>query len=235
MRLASYNIRKSVGLDWRRDPARTLRVIESLDADIVALQEADKRLPPRLPVLGVDKVRAIGLEPVDLQPEVPSLGWHGNALLLGPRCRMIGLERIELPGLEPRGAAIVDLETPAGPLTVAICHLGLRRTNRQSQLRALLYAIGPRMPRAVLMGDMNEWSLNRGFEPLEGSLTMIEPGRSFHASRPIASLDRFAIGDALRCVEAGVHMTPEAARASDHLPVWARIAPADDLSPAPRP
>ena len=50
-RLVGAKVRKAVGLDWRRDPRRIIRVLEALDADIVALQEADKRLGSRPAVL----------------------------------------------------------------------------------------------------------------------------------------------------------------------------------------
>jgi endonuclease/exonuclease/phosphatase family metal-dependent hydrolase len=39
--VASYNIHGCVGRDGRRDVARVARVIERLDADIIALQEVD--------------------------------------------------------------------------------------------------------------------------------------------------------------------------------------------------
>src|SRR5947207_684989 len=39
--VASYNIHRCIGLDGRRDPVRIARVIQSLDADIVALQEVE--------------------------------------------------------------------------------------------------------------------------------------------------------------------------------------------------
>src|SRR3954466_5832688 len=45
--LASYNMHKAVGLDGRRDPHRVLKVLQEIDADIVALQEADKRMGGR--------------------------------------------------------------------------------------------------------------------------------------------------------------------------------------------
>src|SRR5690348_17712560 len=38
---------KAVGLDGRRDPHRVLKVLQEIDADIVALQEADKRVGGR--------------------------------------------------------------------------------------------------------------------------------------------------------------------------------------------
>ena len=47
LRIASYNIRKAKGLDRRRDPGRILRVLNGLDADVIALQEADRRLGAR--------------------------------------------------------------------------------------------------------------------------------------------------------------------------------------------
>ena len=40
MRIVSYNIRKAVGLDRRRDPERILAILREVDADIVVLQEA---------------------------------------------------------------------------------------------------------------------------------------------------------------------------------------------------
>ena len=48
---ASYNIRKAVGLDRRRDPERIMRVLHELDADVIALQEADRRFGRRISAL----------------------------------------------------------------------------------------------------------------------------------------------------------------------------------------
>ena len=48
---ASYNIHKAVGLDDRRDPDRILAVLHELDADIVAIQEIDRRFGLRESVL----------------------------------------------------------------------------------------------------------------------------------------------------------------------------------------
>ena len=48
---ATYNIRKAIGLDRRRDPARILAILREIDADIVALQEADRRFGERASAL----------------------------------------------------------------------------------------------------------------------------------------------------------------------------------------
>jgi len=38
IRVASYNIQKSIGTDFRRRPARILEVLVELDAVVIALQ-----------------------------------------------------------------------------------------------------------------------------------------------------------------------------------------------------
>src|SRR4051794_4950779 len=45
--VASYNMRKAIGTDRRRNPQRVLDVLHEIDADVVALQEADKRFGGR--------------------------------------------------------------------------------------------------------------------------------------------------------------------------------------------
>ena len=45
--VASYNIRKAIGTDRRRRPERIFDVLGELDADVVALQEADRRFGAR--------------------------------------------------------------------------------------------------------------------------------------------------------------------------------------------
>src|SRR6187551_3220434 len=45
--VASYNMRKAIGTDRKRRPDRVLHVLQQIDADVVALQEADKRMGGR--------------------------------------------------------------------------------------------------------------------------------------------------------------------------------------------
>ena len=40
LKIGSYNIQKAIGVDARRRPDRTLKVIRELDCDVLALQEA---------------------------------------------------------------------------------------------------------------------------------------------------------------------------------------------------
>jgi endonuclease/exonuclease/phosphatase family metal-dependent hydrolase len=225
LRLASYNIRKAVGLDWRRDPRRTLRVISGLDADIVALQEADKRLGLRPAAVSPEAIaRETDLRPVPLGHSPVSLGWHGNAVLVRKSLEVTAATCLELPGIEPRGCVLVRLATEAGQFTVVAVHLGLRRRCRRLQFRKILGALRRSDPaRAVILGDFNEWSPDRGIEPLLPHFRVVSPGNTFHASQPVAPLDRFALGRRVRLIEAGVEDGPVARRASDHLPVWTEV------------
>ncbi|MFP7570104.1 endonuclease/exonuclease/phosphatase family protein [Marivita sp. S2033] len=220
MRIVSYNIRKAVGLDWKRDPFRIIRVLADLDADVVALQEADKRLGVRPAVLPDELLyEHTGLRILNVI-DGPSSGWHGNALLVRDGWTIHDAERLTLPGIEPRGAVVADLSGPEGEVTVVGTHLGLRRGCRQLQLAHLRETIAARAPRTIIAGDMNEWSPRIGFDLIKDQFDLIAPGPSFHASRLLAPLDRFALGSKLRHRGSGVVLKGEARRASDHLPIW---------------
>ena len=221
MRLASYNIRKCIGLDRRRDPGRTLAVLNALDADVIALQEADRRLGARPSALPPAMIAAeTDFQPLPLAANEVSLGSHGNAILLRKGLRPGALHRIDLPGTEPRGAVAVEI---GDGLRVIGVHLGLLRRDRRRQLAALAAAFDDDMP-TVILGDFNEWRARAGLEPLAGRFRVHAPGRSFHAARPVAALDRIALSDGLELRDAGVAQTAPARIASDHLPVWAEIA-----------
>ena len=82
-RVASYNIRKSVGTDLRRRPDRVLAVLRELDADIVALQEVDRRFGDRTTSLSPDIIVAeTEYKAIRFSDRPGSLGWHGNTILV---------------------------------------------------------------------------------------------------------------------------------------------------------
>lgn len=224
LRVASYNIRKGIGLDRRRRPERALEVMSHLGAQIIAVQEADRRLGNRPAALTAAMVHAgSDFVPVQVANNDVSLGWHGNALLVHKGLQVADTQRLELPGLEPRGAILVDLDGPL-PLTIVATHLGLMRQHRTAQLQAILTALSARPYRpTIILGDFNEWSNSRGMEPLENLFTVHRPGKSYHASRPVAALDRIALSRDLTLRDAGVEERGQARIASDHLPVWGDI------------
>ncbi|WP_424942805.1 endonuclease/exonuclease/phosphatase family protein [Aliiroseovarius crassostreae] len=219
--LLTYNIRKAVGLDRRRDPHRVMEVICHADADVVVLQEADRRLGQRKAAL---PARIINEESdyivVPLAANGVSLGSHGNAILVRRGLTVTQPERIPLPGLEPRGAVSVQVEG----LRVLGCHLGLMRRYRHQQMRRLAQVLRAETTPTVILGDFNEWSHHRGFEPLDRKFDIHEFGKSFHASRPMAALDRLVVSPGVKVLDGHVIQTSLTRVASDHLPVWARVA-----------
>ena len=225
--VASYNIHKCIGVDKRFDPSRVADVIAELDADIVALQEADRRFGRRIGLLDMTAIeRRTGLRMVPISSAPGGHGWHGNALLIRVG-RVAAVRRLALPGGEPRGAVMVDLDLPMGRLRLVAAHLGLLKRHREGQAAAILAALseGTDAP-SVVIGDLNEWRLGR-----RSSLCLLEKsfGESgpvvptFPSRLPMLPLDRILVNrrGLIQAVE--VHNTALARIASDHLPLSATL------------
>lgn len=223
LRVASWNIRKARGTDMRRDAERVLAGIAALGADIVALQEADFRLGQRPSALPRERIAALtGLEPLPIGRNAVSLGWHGNALLVRPDIHLAGLERLDLPGHEPRGAVIVDLDTPA-PLRVVAVHLGLLRAARRLQLDAIRMALQRHPVRpTVIMGDFNEHSRRVGLGRIATPFVILPTDPTFPSRRPFLPLDRIVHSPDLDLIPL-VRPRSAGPHASDHLPLLADL------------
>jgi len=224
---ASYNIRKAIGLDRKRDPDRILTVLREIDADVVALQEADRRFGRRvtaLPLATIDEHTPYRPVPLNQRPD--SLGWHGNAFLVRRDIDILDAAVVPLPTLEPRGAIRVDLSARGRRLRVIGMHLDLSGLRRRQQVRTILSHISDcdgHCP-TVLMGDLNEWALHGGaFREFGSQWRVLAPGRSFPSRRPVAQLDRIVVSGEWHVEEARVHHSALAAVGSDHLPVTARL------------
>lgn len=226
LRVASYNIRKAVGLDWKRKPERILAVLDEIAPDVAVLQEADKRLAPRPAAIPLGLLATHGTyEHLDPGPG-PSLGWHGNAVLLKKGLKGEVLDLIDLPGIEPRGAIVARIrqESGRGAFVLVAAHLGLNRGSRHRQLAAIIEATkGLALP-VVVAGDLNERAPDRLLAPFHRELKLVTPGPSFHASHPFVALDHIILSGKVRVARAKVHATPLAHVASDHLPIWADLA-----------
>lgn len=125
---------------------------------------------------------------------------------------------------------MADLRTKAGVIRVVGMHLDLSGLWRRRQAAAILAHLSSCVHRhpTVMMGDLNEWTRAAGcLKDFTRDFAVAETGPSFHARRPIGRLDRIMVSPELKIGECGVHATPTSRRASDHLPIWAMIGPAD--------
>ncbi|MBV1798261.1 endonuclease/exonuclease/phosphatase family protein [Siccirubricoccus sp. G192] len=223
---ASYNVHKCVGADGRFRPDRVAAVLAEIGADLVALQEADRRFGRRTGLIDIAALkRETGLVPLPVSDIPDGLGWHGNAVLVREGS-LTRVRRLTLPGAEPRGAVLAESRLPGGPIRAVAAHLGLLRRCRARQVAMILEAIaeGETMP-TLLLGDLNEWRPRA--EPLRRLEPVFGPARfspaSFPARLPVLALDRI-LGWPHGVVErVEVHDTPLARIASDHLPLKARI------------
>jgi endonuclease/exonuclease/phosphatase family metal-dependent hydrolase len=229
MLIASYNIRKAIAADRRRRPERILEVLAEIGADVVILQEADRRFGERHAAIPLHMMIEHGeYRPVPVTNHHAGMGWHGNAILVrGDRVEIEQCLPLALPTLEPRGAIMADLRVGGAALRVVGMHLDLSGLMRRRQAKAILRHLDhqPETRPTVLAGDLNEW------RPHQGCLTdfaqahrAVPLGPTFHARRPVGRLDRIFVSDGISVEACGVHHSLTARSASDHLPVWARLA-----------
>ncbi|MBB6487158.1 endonuclease/exonuclease/phosphatase family protein [Rhizobium lusitanum] len=227
--IASYNVHKCVGADRRFDPERISRVIHEIDADVIGLQEADTRFGERTGLLDLRRLeRETGLTPVPIAGTRKAHGWHGNVVLFR-QGTVRDVHQIKLPGLEPRGALIAEIELArGGSIRIIAAHLGLLHRSRAQQTRLIvdLMTDGREMP-TILLGDLNEWRLGdrsslNTFQNAFGPLPPAVP--SFPSTLPLLALDRIMANRRGMISAVEVHDTPLARVASDHLPIKAVVS-----------
>jgi endonuclease/exonuclease/phosphatase family metal-dependent hydrolase len=226
--VASYNVHKCVGTDGVFDPDRILNVVLELDADIIALQEADQRFGNRKGLLDLKALQDKGgyRSVLDEGSRKLSHGWHGNVILYRSAA-VTSVSKMTLPGFEPRGAVLVDFDVEGVPLRIIGAHLGLLHSSRSRQAEAILAAAHPVDDRAViLLGDTNEWRMGersalRLFDPHLCDVDMSIA--SFPSRFPLWPLDRVLSNRHVTVYEMFAVETHLSRVASDHLPVKAVI------------
>lgn len=224
VRVMTYNIRQSLGMDGRRSPDRILRIIREVDADIVALQEVSD------PEAAIDapldfyrrRTGMIGIA-------APTLGEgssaYGNVLL--SRWPVIESQAVDLsvPGREPRNAIRAIIDVQGHSVRVIATHLGLSLGERRIQTDALstLVADDPEVP-TVLLGDLNEWRWRRrGMRKLARIMHIADLPLTFPSRWPVFPLDQIWVSRHRRRCRVSVVREGEARIASDHLPVVAEM------------
>lgn len=226
--VASYNVHKCVGTDGVFDPDRVLDVVLELGADVVALQEADQRFGSRKGLLNLKALYEKGgyRSVLDEGSRKLSHGWHGNVILYREGS-VSGVNKMTLPGFEPRGAVLVDFDFAGLPIRIIGAHLGLLASSRSRQAEAILNATHPVDDRPViLMGDTNEWRVGgrSALRPFDPHLSDVDMAiASFPSRFPLWPLDRVLTNRHVTVYEMFAHESPRSRVASDHLPVKAVI------------
>lgn len=230
MRLVTYNIHKGIGgRDRRYRLERIIRVLAELDADLICLQEVDRRVRrSRFDDQPALLAEALGREAVLDQLVLPrGAGGYGNLILSRWPFATSEMFSIRRGRRKPRGAQIAVVETPDGPLLLAHGHFGLNERERRWQADHLLahpqFRELAHVP-AIVAGDSNDWrnTLHKGPMARHGFTQVTAPRlrfRSFPAYLPVASLDKVFVRGPIAVEAASVTRTRLTRAASDHLPV----------------
>lgn len=203
-----------------------MAVLRELHADVIALQEADRRIGARESVLPRHLFDESPWRVVPLAKRAQSMGWHGNALLVRRDLEIAECHALDMPTIEPRGAACAVIADGSRRFRVIGTHLDLSGLRRRDQVRSLLKfsTESGDMP-TVILGDFNQWGHTTGaMREFAAEWGQIAPGPSYPSRAPLARLDRIVHCGGWRCDDAAVHRSALAAVASDHLPIHADLA-----------
>lgn len=220
LRIVSYNVHACVGRDGRFMPERIATIVESLQADFVALQEIEDRAFEGATVtdflatrLGMHAYRGVTLRRADAD--------YGNLLLSKHEARVHVLHDISVSGGEPRGCIEVDYDIDDLHVRLFATHLGLRARERLQQVERL----APAMERddadvRVLAGDINEWRPSgRVLRAVRRVFGSSPRRRTFPSHLPAIALDRIFVSPGHALADLRTVTTTEARNASDHLPL----------------
>lgn len=239
LRIMTYNVHSCIGMDGRLAPERIARVIQRYAPDVVALQELD-----------VGRVRTESADQAHLIAHYLEMDFHfhpamhleeeryGDAILSHLPLRLIKAGPLpglaDKPGIEPRGALWVAVETPAGPVQVINTHLGLLARERYLQAQALLgedwLAHPDCHPPVLLCGDLNARpssavcrALGQRLNDAQTVVQTHQPRGTFFGRLPMVRIDHVFVDPSLEVTDIEIPATELVRVASDHLPLIVEV------------
>jgi endonuclease/exonuclease/phosphatase family metal-dependent hydrolase len=220
MRVATWNVQHGrPNPDGAPAIESAVAALQTLDADVYALQELDRG---RRRSAGVDQpaVVAAGLGgSLVFAPTVRRGGEYGIGLIV--RGEVLDSIVVGLSGTrEPRALLLAEVEVDGTHWTVGCTHLSRRRSYAQRQLVTVLDAMATRPPPRILVGDLNlippeilPWSTAEGYQVVGGA-----PTHSTRQPDATRRIDHVLVQGAA-VTGSGVARLP----VSDHLAVWADL------------
>ena len=221
LRVMSYNVG---GL--RGDLAAMAAVVREQRPDVVAVQEAPRRL--RWRARCADLARRFGL----FYAEGGSPGL-GNLLLVDLRVRLQEswcLRYPLVPGRRMHGAALARCSVAGSTFVVAGTYLATDPAERLGQAEILVKALAERDEPVLVGAHLNEGPDGAAWATLAESRTDAGPDApTSPAAQPRRRIDAILVDRRIRVADRRVVDTPDARRASDHLPVVADLVLPVDL------
>ena len=230
LRVATYNIHRSRGIDGRTNPARIADVIRAIEPDVIALQE----------VIGAGTSSQGHAEEIGA---LLGMGWvmaparhlrgslFGNVVLSRYPIRHHTQYDLSWKTCEPRCCQRVDIAIGDDTLHLYNVHLGtafLERRFQAGRLSAIVHDRRVGQPKIVL-GDFNEWMRGLATEMLSERLQSIDLRKHLRRRRtypgvfPVLHLDHIYYEGKVEVVKLELPRTRLSLMASDHLPLVAEL------------
>jgi endonuclease/exonuclease/phosphatase family metal-dependent hydrolase len=227
--IATYNIRHGRGMDERVDLVRTAAAIRALGADIVALQEVDRRVQRS----GSEDQPAILGELLDMYAAFGGFfpyqgGEYGMALL--SRHPLERITPLRLPdGNEPRIALMAQMLLPSGArVQVVNVHFDWVRDDslRYRQVEALAAVLDTVSLPVILLGDFNDVpgsrTLQRWQSRFVGLAKPSEDQFTFSSTEPNKEIDHILLAPPSRWEGRSARVVTDTLT-SDHRAVVGRV------------
>ena len=230
LRIVTYNIHRSRGMDRRTRPERIAAVLRTIDADVVALQEVVGAGPH-----GQSHIEEIGA--------ALGMGWvmasarhlrhhqFGNVVLSRLPITHHSQHDLSWKSCEERCMQRVDIDVNGHLLHVYNVHLGTAILERRHQAERLASIVADRHvpgPKIVL-GDFNEWMRGLVTRTLSERLNSVDlrnhlrRRRTYPGVFPILHLDHIYHAGKIEITNIELPRTRLALVASDHLPLVADL------------
>ena len=231
VRVATYNIHRSRGMDRRIRPERIAAVLATIDPDIVALQEV---IGPGLTGLGHAEALGAALGMGWVMAPTRELRRHqfGNAILSRYPIHEHTQFDLSWKTCEPRCAQRVAVDIGAPELLqVYNAHLGTALLERRYQAPRLAGWIHDRRvtdPK-ILLGDFNEWGRGLVADVLAEGMSSVDlyphlkRRRTYPGFFPVLHLDHIYFSGNIEIRRIELPRTRLALVASDHLPLVADL------------
>ena len=230
LRIVTYNIHRSRGMDRRVQPERIAEVLATVNADIIALQEVIGPGPS-----GSGHAESIGA--------ALGMGWvmasarhlrgclFGNVVLSRLPIRHHTQYDLSWKTCEPRNCQRVDIALDNDTLHLYNVHLGTAFLERRHQAGRLSTIVHDRRiePPKIVLGDFNEWMKGLATTMLSERLqsidlrTHLRRRRTYPGVFPVLHLDHIYYDGQVEVVKLELPRTRLALMASDHLPLVAEL------------
>lgn len=235
LRVMSFNIRHGEGMDGQVSLRRVADVVRTAQADVVALNEVDRRLPRS----GLTDQAARLAKMLDMQRAFePNMRWYllaeyGNAILSKYPIKKV--ENHLLPRIgenERRGVLVVELDVAGERVNVMATHLALTDEERIQQTKRIMEIARELKGPVILLGDLNAEPNSPEVDTLTAEFQDVLAGSglegmTFPSDNPDTRIDYVLVRSVAGVKSARVVDS----LASDHRPVLAevQVSPDPDL------